>query len=94
MRYTGLNKVTGRCNQYPQVSNLVSNPVKAHLCKCVPNQIARAAEYAVAMQTHGGLLPGVSPHVALQVVACTEAPHALAVREEFELKCFTHWSHL
>ena len=43
----------------------------------VPIQMDRVAKAGVALQTHVGLLSGVSPHVELQLEACTEEPHVL-----------------
>ena len=39
----------------------------------VATQIAGVAEAGVALQTHAGFLPGVSPHVDLQASALCEA---------------------
>ena len=56
-------------------------PVSKHpivfVLEHVPTQIARFPEAGVALQAPSALLPGVSPHVALPVGACTEALHAV-----------------
>ena len=49
-------------------------------------QIARVAEAGVALQTHAGLFPRVSPHVDLQIVALTEALHALVTPVELPIR--------
>ena len=43
----------------------------------VQTKIAWVAVAGVAVQTHAGLLPRVSPHVDLQVAFPTEVPRAL-----------------
>ena len=60
-------------------------PVSKYLIACVlehvKTQTARVAVAGVALQTHAGLLVGVSPHVELQVAFLSEALHAFVTPE-------------